>query len=276
MINLPNDKELQLLKATRTPNSISAYIAFSTASSDPTSSRIEYKNTLRDIETMLTNAKAAPQYISDTLQPLYDLLDTNEFWPPKHESLAIFANQKVCHIYHVPEGAIRSELTVTNGFSMQQLEELTRNNQPYFFLALSRKKTQLYTGDRYHLMPIDIKNLPADMETALQIDEYPHSQQFHGVRSETGSGGSSSVHDQSEVKNTDKAMALEFFRLVDKHLKPVLTKANRPLVIGGVENLLALYNKVNSYPGLVKQYIYGNLDHAKPDAIRAKVLPLLQ
>lgn len=276
MTHLPNDTELQELKSVRRKHSLSMYVCFSDSSDNQNASRIEYKNKIREAELSLARAGAQPKEIEQTLTPVYKLLENTEFRPSKHEDLAVFANPEFFSYYHLPAGTMESSMYVAGRFSTVQLESAMKNNKAYYVLALSRKKTRLYKGDRYKLEPVELKDLPTGMVTALQIDEYPHSQQFHGVRSETGGGGSSSVHDQSEVKNTDKAMALEFFRLIDRHIKPIVARNKLPLIIGGVENLLALYKKANSYPGLVQNYIQGNLDRMTTESIRAKAWPIIQ
>lgn len=276
MAIFPSETELNELKAFQRALSLTSYIDFNDLRSNANTSRIEYKNMLRNAESALAEAGAEAKFIQETLEPMRALLETVEFWPPKHESLIIFAHPKIFRLYRVPEGLIKSEMKVQDGFSTEQLEKLMQSNQPYYVLALSRKKTKLYKGDRYGLEPVEIKGIPQEMIAALNIDEFHHSRQFHSITPKSTGAGSKNVHDQSEVDNTDKEMVVEFFRLIDKHIRPILAKDNSPLVIGGVENLVALYNKVNSYPGLVDKFIFGNLDRSSLDTIRAKALAIIQ
>ncbi len=276
MVNFPSDAELNKLKKSRRAHSLTSYIAFRDSRSNPNHNRIEYKNMLRDAEFMLVQKGAISSMVDRILEPMRDLLDNDVFWPPKHEDLAIFAHPEMFHVYRVPEGSIVNELKVGDGFSLRQLETVMKNNKPYFVLALSRKKTQLYRGDNYSLELVEVKNLPSDMKTALNIDEYPHSRQIHSIASKSSGRGSEGFHDQAEVKNTDKEMLFEYFKLVDKRIKPIVSKANMPLVLGGVDSLVALYAKTNRYAGMVSQSIRGNLDRSSLDAIREKACDVVR
>lgn len=276
MVNFPSDEELSELKRFRRAHSLTSYIAFRDSRSNPNHNRIEYKNMLRDAEFMLVNKGANSATVDQILNPMRDLLDNDVFWPPKHEDLAIFANPEEFRVYRVPEGSIESELVVQDSFLTTQLEVVMKTNKSYFVLALSRKNTQLFRGDFYSLAPVEVKGLSPDMKTALNIDEYPHSRQIHSINSKAKGKGSEGFHDQAEVKNTDKEMLFEYFRLVDKRIKPVVADVNLPLVIGGVDNLVALYTKANSYAGMVGQSIHGNLDHTSLDTIREKACAIVQ
>lgn len=276
MVHFPSQKELQELKKLRKPHCLTVYMTFDGNDSDPNHNRIEYKNMLQRASVMLADSGAKPQAVETTLAPMRALLESAEFLAQKHGDLAIFAHSSLFRVYHIPTGTFMSAVKVQHGFATDQLEKAMQQNRSYYVLALSRKKTQLYKGDQFGLKPVTVKNMPPDMQTALQIDEYPHSRQFHSVTHDYRGAGSASTHDQAEVKNTDKEMAFEFFKLIDKHIRPMLVDSKLPLIIGGVENLLALYTKANSYGGLVGRFIHGNLDRATPDSIRAKAWPIIQ
>lgn len=276
MISLPTEQELKELLDFKAPQALTAYIAFSNPGGGQNQNRIEFKNILRDAELALVAAKAKPGHIEATLKPMRDMLDSHEFTTPKNYDMAFFAHPTLFRMFKLPEGSVNTEVVVKNRFSIRQLEDVIADNQPYYVLALSRKATKLYKGDRYGLEPVTVKGVPQDVESALNIDEYRHSQQHHSIVAESRGSGSTNIHDQSEVKNTDKQMVYEFFRLVDNHIKPILTASKLPLVIGGVENLVALYGKANSYKGVVRKHVFGNLDRSTIGEIHSKAWAALQ
>jgi len=54
----------------------------------------------------------------------------------------------------------------------------------------------------------------------------------------------------------------EFFQEVNRILKAqILGRANLPLLLAGVEYLLPLYRKVNTYPHVITEELHGNFEH---------------
>lgn len=284
MIDYPSEDELANLRAYGNPHCLTMYVPFIDPNYATNPTRIEYKNMLREAEEALVSSGVDEKAIKKILKPLRALMDGGEFWPPKHESLAIFADKDFFHCYHVPEDTVPHMLTVGKGFNLEPLEKAIRDegNENYYVLALSHKHVKLYKGDKYRLEPVDLTNFPTEMKGTLNIDEYPHSRQSHTISpSGKGSlrsaqGGSKGYHDHSEVANTDKEMLLEFFHRIDKFLHKIFNKDKSPLIIGGVEYLLPIYRKANTYPGLLEETIVGNLDRANLPFIREKAWALLK
>lgn len=281
MVNFPTETQLKELKTFRSARCLSLYVPFIDPNSATNPNRIELKNILVEAERALIADGLSPKDTKKTLQPIFDLLDGDEFWPPRHESLALFAHKKLFHYFHVPPGSVPEQMSIGKGFDLAPLEQAMADNQHYYVLALSHKHVRLYEGDHYQLKPVKLDNFPTDMKTTLNIDEYPHSRQTHTI-SPSGKGrangserGAEGYHDHAEVTNTDKDMLVEFFRQIDKYLHKILNKERLPLVIGGVSYLLPIYRKVNTYPGLLPTAITGNLDRSDLPTIRTKAWSLI-
>lgn len=281
MVNFPTQAELSELANFRGSRSLTLYVPFIDPNSATNPNRIVLKNLLAEAEQALIADGLSLKDTIKTLRPAHDLLDTDEFWPPRHESLAFFAHKKLFHYFHVPTGSVPELLHVGKGFELEPLERAMQDNKQYYVLALSHKHVRLYEGDHYQLKPVKLDNFPSDMKTALNIDEYPHSRQTHTIspsskgRANSSERGAEGHHDHAEVTNTDKDMLLEFFRHIDKYLHKTLNKKRLPLVIGGVNYLLPIYRKANTYPGLFPSAITGNLDRSDLPTIRTKAWSLI-
>lgn len=267
--NTPTNRDIEELNVFADPHCLTIYLPFTDPLATADQNRIVMKNMLRDAETMLAKVKMTDRDIKKTTKPAYDLLQDKMFWPTKLESLVLYALPDYFRIFSIPDISIPVEIRVKRGFDLQPLKDALAENARYFVLALSHKYTQLYGGDRFKLEAVELDGLPSDMKTALGIDEYPKSLQTHTVAPTSKQNNSEAFHEQYEVSHTDKDMLLEFFRLIDRNLQPILRKDNAPLVIGGVDYLTAMYRKVNTYSNLLAQNISGNLDKTNPDAIRA-------
>jgi hypothetical protein len=167
-------------------------------------------------------------------------------------------------------------LTVETGFNLEPLLEVMQNSQQYYILALGHKNVRLYEGDHYDLKPVNLKNFPADMKETLGIDEYPQSRETHTIAPASSGKGSEAYHEQYNVSQTDKAMLLEFFRRIDHRLHNFLLYHQKPLVLAGVNYLLPIYHKVNTYPGLLSESITGNQDYPDLPMLREKACNLVR
>lgn len=279
MINLPDRRELQELQAFSETHCLSIYVPLLDPNTTSNPNRIELKNLLREAEKLLSSAGASPTDIEKTLRPARSLLKNRELWPPHHASLALFMHPKLFRYYHIPSQATPYQLTVKTGFNLEPLLTILEADRQYFVLALSHKNVRLYEGDRYHLKQLHLKKFPTDMKQALNIDEYPDWLETHSVALGGRTSGNERVsegfHGQYNVRQTDKAMLLEFFRLIDRNLHNFLRDSKRPLVIVGVEHLLPIYKRANSYPFLVNGGVTGNFEKIGIDSIHEKTWDFL-
>lgn len=263
MTNLPSKQELKELKAFKLPFCLSIYAPFINPNAATNPNRIELKNLLREAQTALLADGVDLKDVKKTLRPAKELLKNDEFWPIHHEGLALFMHPKLFRYYHVPGESIPYLLTVEKGFNLAPLEEILRNNKPYYVLALGHKNVQLYEGDRFGLRLLQLKDFPSNMKESLGIDEYPQMRETHTIAPAVTGKGSEGYHSQYNVSQTDKAMLLEFFRRIDKRLHTFFKNKQTPLVLAGVEYLVPIYRRVNTYKYLATGSIKGNIEHSK-------------
>ncbi len=276
MTQLPNEQELKELKLFKKPRCLSMYIRFDDTNSVTGPGRVELKNALREAATLLINAGIKPKDTETFLQPARALLDQRELWMPHHGGLAIFLHPLLFKYYLVPNGQVTSALTVGRGFVVEPLERIVQDNQHYFVLALSHKNVHLYEGDRYQLRLLELKDFPNDVNSSLMIDDYQKERGLHAVGPLSLGKGSEVSHEQYEVSKEQKQMLLGFFRNIDHRFKELFGHDKAPLVIGGVGYLLPIYRKANTYAGLLKEAIPGNLEETLADDIRQKAWRLVK
>lgn len=270
MVQLPGSEDLEQLKNFKEPFCLTIYVPH--IEIDPSGAtnpnRIELKNLLRQAEIALLDDDVEPRIVKKTLRPARELLDGDEFWPLRSESLALFAYPDLFKYYYLP-GDIPYMLTIGSGFNLGPLLTIMRRNRPYLVLALSHKNVQLYEGDRFSLRKLRLKNFPANLKRALNIDEYPKAFENHPIGA-GGNRGTEGVHGQYNVRETDKQMLLLFFQLIDRSLRQFLQKKNEPLILAGVEYLLPIYRQANTSPYLLDEAITGNVEHVSWDTLRKR------
>ncbi len=275
MIRLPNHKEYQELKSFKQPFCLTVYAPFIEPNSTDNPNRIELKNLLREAEIALRSAGLSARRTEKTIRPARELLESHEFWPIQHESLALFMHPKLFRCYHLPDGTTPYLLTVERGFNLEPLETTMLDDESYFVLALSHKNVKLFRGDRYKLQAVHLKNLPSDMVKELKIDEFPNWRETHAIAPAYMGKGSEAYHGQYNVSQTDKDMLLRFFRRIDTRLHPYLRSRQSPLILAGVSYLAPIYRKANTFPYLLSKSISGNTEHMTPTMLHSKAWSLV-
>ena len=275
MIDFPEPQEIEMLRQFKEPFCLTIYVPLLERNTWVNPIRIELKNLLREARVALLSAGVKPRDIRKTLAPARLLVEDHEFWPMHRESLVLFMHPKLFRYYNVPDHSTPYMLTVERGFNLDPLLKVMSENRSYFVLALGHKDVKLYEGDHFSLKPVKLQNFPGDMKEALHIDEYPRSLETHTIAPASSGKGSEAFHQQYNVAEVDKTMLEEFFRIIDRRLHFYLSSTHKPLILAGVNYLLPIYRKVNTYSYLWPKNIKGNVKDDRPEQIINKAWPLV-
>lgn len=271
MIDLPNEQELKELKEFNEPGSLTIYASFSNTDATVAANRVSLKNTLKKTATnLMESVGLKAYYIETTIKPALSIIDNPQFLPRHHENLVIFMHPDFFRYYHLPSKPSLDQVSVGKGFDTRPLFKVMDKNRSYFVLALGHKNVYLYRGDRFKLRKVHLKGFPSNMEEALGIDEYPNWTEAHPVGPIGTSQASEGFHGQYNEAETDKQMLLEFFRRIDERLHKYLNQKGIPLVIAGVNYLLPIYRRANTYGNLLPIGILGNQENVEPADIVKK------
>ena len=237
--------------------------------------RIELKNLLRQAKIALQDTDIPKRDIRKTLRPAQELLKNDEFWPRHRQSLVLFMHSTFFRYFHIPDHSTPYMLTVEQGFNLEPLLKAMHDNRSYFVLALGHKDVRLYEGDHFNLTPVELKDFPSDMAETLHLDENPKWWQTHTIAPSSSGKGSEAYHGQYNVAQVDKLELEEFFRNIDHRLHYYLSSQHKPLILAGVNYLLPIYRKVNTYSYLWPNSIKGNIKDDRPKAVLDKAWSLI-
>ena len=149
-------------------------------------------------------------------------------------------------------------------------------NKEFYFLALSQNKVQLFHCTSDIANEIHVKDLPENLSEVMGYDYIEKQLQAH---SSTGQGDRSSkpiFHGHGAGSEHHKDNILHLFRRIDKGLHELLHNKKTPLIIGGVDYLLPIYRKANTYPHLLEDKILGNLEKLNTREIHEKAWPIVR
>jgi hypothetical protein len=257
MSRIPSRKDLKQLAKFNQPHCLTIYAPYIEPTGSTNPNKIMLKNLIKQALIDLKIAGLKPSLAEKTIRPVKALLEGQEFWPAKRESLVIFAHSNLFKYFSIPTNDLPRILCVEKGFNVEPLQSLAADSDAYMVLALDHKNVQLYEANRYGIKQISLKGFPASMYSTLHIDELPQTLEPHTITS-IDHPENKTFHGQYNVSQTDKTMLLQFFRHINRRLHEFLRGQTKPLVIAGVGYLLPLYQSVNTYPHLVSKGINGS------------------
>jgi hypothetical protein len=240
---------------------------------------IRCKTLLRQAEEQLLARGVRPQEAQNLLQPVKQLLADHVFWQRQNQGLALFLAPHIFREYRVPV-ALDELVVVTHRFHIKPLIPLLSGNGHFFVLALSQKEVRLLQGTRYSISEVELQGVPQGITEALRFEDvekrghhYPGSQgrPAGGVSPLAGHGVG--IEDASHEPQDP---ILRYFQQVDAGLRTLLRNERAPLVLAGVEYLLPIYHRANTYPYLLEGGVTGNPERLRPEELRERAWDIVQ
>jgi hypothetical protein len=245
--------EIQKLLKTQSSPCVSIYMPTHYANKEVRQDSIRLKNLLRKAEEQLTGWGMSSQDAQAYLTPALSFLDNSMFLEHQSHGASFFLSREGFQHYHVPL-EMKELVTVGSRFHLMPLLPLLTQSDHFYILALSQKKLRLYDATLQSIREVDLKNVPTNIDAALQLDLTNKGRQY---RVETGSGAAQrpgSYHGQGAGMDSieHKKDILRYFQMVDRALQAQVLPNDRPLmVLAGAEYELPLYREANTYPNLV-------------------------
>ncbi|NJB84851.1 hypothetical protein GGR26_000596 [Lewinella marina] len=234
--------------------------------------RIRYKNAVQTATQKLEKRYDLSRNEADAfLKQAHDLADNLEFWKNQSEGLAVFVAKDRFEHYVCPID-FEPMIYVSEEFYLRPLIPIVGEQHRFHFLALSKGAIKLYTATEFSISEVDLSGLvPVNMDAALMQDTTNN----HLSRSGGPEGGRGSNNQVYFGRGGDPSNDVEdvktYLDRVDKGISDYLCDDNAPLVLGGVEELIPIYQEANTYAHLYTDgYAAGNLEEENPGLIHEK------
>ena len=192
-----------------------------------------------------------------------ELVDDREFWSHGSEGLAVLAG---------PDGTTAIRLSqpigdlavVSDRFHLKPLLAAMARHVEFDVLALSRHDVRLVRVTGSRAVETEVPGLPTSMPEALRFDDRePHLQSHAGGR--TGRGRvAATFHGQGGSGDARDADVDRFLHLVDRAVFDHRSGSTRPLVLAGVDELVAAYRKLTRCTQVLDDHVAGNPDQSRP------------
>lgn len=193
------------------------------------------------------------------LRPIHRILQSTN-WSGRTGSVAIFRAPGFTKASFWPD-ALEAQVHVADEFSILPLLPGLGGPRRFWLLALSINAIHLFQGTKQGLAQVELpKDLPRSLAEAGGFDQPDHTLENRSSPG-TSSGQTAPIRfGTTSLHETEARHLHDFFRLIDRAVKPILRRTGDPLVIAAVPRELAIYRDVNTYAPMLDQAIHGSPD----------------
>lgn len=223
---------------------------------------IRFKNLLTEAENQLKDQKVDPSKIEELLEEARKLLDKPLFWQHSDKGFAVFITEDLFVYYRLPLN-FEERVLVEDHFLITPLLPIITLEGTFCILTLSQKNVRLLKATRDSVVQLDLKEAPTNMEEFQKYDVYEKS-----LSSASGAAGSKSMFHGWGDAGIDNKVLENYLKTIENEVTSILRKRNDPLILAGVDEVVAKYRQVNHYSRLMEQAITGNPDPKSDKQIR--------
>ena len=242
-------------------------ITASIAIPDPLQLHASIQNLMRGIERHLKDAGVNSEEEFTLVQPIRTLGNAIEEEDDWSIGLILYRSPDLFRHFWLRD-TIKDSVTVFQTFQIRPLLSVVSREQKFYVLALSQGHTSLLIYPYQSRQELQLRR---SAPQSLQI--WMNAREPDQVL-DNRSAGVLSVGKMKGVlfgTNTDRERHEEylrhFFKEIDKGVHHILLGETAPLILAGVEEEVALYRHVNSYPRLIEQAVLGSPDAFEPDEL---------
>lgn len=273
MIDALSDEDLRALLAVDSPNCISLYLPTHASGPGVAEDPIRLKNLMATAKHELEAGGMRTSDAAELLGPAEAMVDDPQFWAHSAEGLAIFVTSDGAQRFRLA-GPVEEAVVVADRYWIAPLIPFVATGGTFYVLALSDNQVRLLQGQRYEVTELDLGVIPASRDDALRFDDRESQLHSHGAN-RVGSGAvSATFHGHGVANDFDDVDRTRFLQAVDRGLAGIVGDTTSPLVVAGVEELVARFREISSHANIVEPLI-GNPEHLSSAELHERTLPLV-
>jgi len=264
--------QINALAAAQPKTAASIYLPTSRLTRDHEGDQLRLKNLITDARGQLLKLGLDMGDADALLAPAEDLAVDEDFWQHCSDGLALFLTADSAMRMRVP---ISFADTCICGprFHIRPLLPMLRGNGAYFVCAASENEVRVFLGNREGLDEIDTP-APPNVAAANRFEEH---ERYLGFRSDAPARGGrigSMYYGMGGQRDEHKEDVEEFARQLAKALDELLMGENAPLVLAGVESLVAMLRHRLNYRQVPEGAVIGSPDELSAAQLHEKAWPL--
>jgi hypothetical protein len=242
--------------------------------SDRQKNEIRLKNRIADADAQLESLGLDERRRTAVLGPLVEARDGGTFWPaePLDGGMAAYTSGDGLTRIALPQRP--RELTVVGWrYHLKPVLEAKSRIGSFNLLAISQNDVRLFAGDHDGLRPLDLAGrAPRSLEESAGHDLTEPNLQHHA-----GHRGSAEAiyHTHGGGKDDVTPELKRFLREVDRAVQDLIER-EEPLVLAGVDFMVALYREVSDLPSVMEEELHGNVEHLSAAELHQRARELVE
>lgn len=275
VIDVISTQALRSLTEVRGEHCVSIYLPTHQAGDDTSQDPIRLKNLTARAAQELRSVAEPTQDVDDMLSAVTALQGDRQFWAHQGRGLAIFIADDRTRTYRLPD-PVEELVVVADRLHLKPLLPCVASGETFFVLALSQNQVRLLRGSRYSINELALDEIPESLAQALRFDDRTPQLQSHGAL-RTGTGQvTATFHGHGLGKDSRDADLDRFLSAVDAGVLEIVGDASAPLVLAGVDHVVARYRKLTSHRHVVDGEITGNPERISADDLHERSWPLVK
>lgn len=252
---------------------VSLYLPTALQFDDRKQNEIRVKNGLAVAERELEARDVPSRDIRRLLDPVRQVSVDETIWKTHDAGFAFFACAEFTRHTGLPI-AVRELTVVSSRFHVKPLFTALDRSQSFYVLALSQNAVRLFLGNRDSLSQVELGDeVPKSLMDAKGYELSDRQHQFHTVHRDENAPifhGHGAGEDDTGVEIT------QYLAAVDDGLKAYWGTGDVPVLLAGVDSLVADFRRISGHEGLVGEQVSGNAEHLSASELHAKAWPLVR
>lgn len=217
--------------------------------------RLCWKNLVSRVESMLAEDLRRPE-VDALLAPARALQHDAMAWQYMSDGLAMFLRPGWHRTFRVPV-PLPELATVGERLVIGPLLPMLSGDEHFLLLALNQREVRLFEGSRHKLDPVELTHMPRARESNSSHES--RSNTMARPATTAGRGGPAVFYGHGAPDQHIKQDELQrFMRQVSTGLQDSLAGHSSPLVLVGLDRLVAGYREVNTYEHLIDEAVIHN------------------
>lgn len=269
-------EELRRLVEAAGATVVSIYMPTYRAGRDVRQNATRFKNLINAAREQLDQRFPGEQRLQARLDEAAKLETNDDWWQHQSDGLAMFLDAERFDRYRLPL-EFDELVVVGRRFHVRPLVRLLQGDGRFYVLAVSQNRVRLLEGTHFSVDELEPEQLPSDLRSALNIDEYTSSLQQHSTGGPDAAGTMMfHGHGAADMDVKKKDEIRQFFHRIDDALTSYFGSERTPLVFAGVDYLFPLFRETCRYSGLIDEPVTGNPDDSPPEELHRQAWDIVQ
>lgn len=266
----------QLAESGRPELHLSLFIPTHPSGVDVQTDPIRWKNLVSRVEQTLVEQGLAATEIADLLTPAWQLRDDHLAWRYMSDGLAMFLRPGWHRMFRVPVD-VPEVASIGDRFVIGPLLPLVTGDTHFLALTVSQRQVRLLEGSMQRVEEVELPEVPTALEEVVEAPESRSDTMTFPVASGSRGGGTAVFYGHGGADEEFKQNQVRsFLRQVSDGLRDYLAGQDLPMVLVGLDEMVATYRDLGGYAHVLEDAVLRNPDELSAEELHTLTWPLAE